>query len=373
MKKIFTLTFAVLASISANAQFNFMTGAARVEFPQKLEAVKAPQNNQFQKHSAKAIVKEEAGSFEGNFIHSDWVYDSEYDYLESYCDVTITKEEDGTYSIANFLGRGTIKATLNAETNQLEAEPNQVLYTSSNYGDIIVVPVAIDDDYNLVADPTSKLIFSIDGDRITIDNDGIIIVIKEGEYAGYYLDAYHLYNQIDRVNGTQTGTNSKGEEITFGIAWDGDPINNGYVNIYGFCDYSVVKIVTDAETGLAYMENDQDVLYYNSTYGMFSTVGLINEDGKYYLADSTAGTYDKELNAIKLDMFGFANSNYDLLGIYSNTVITGPAPEPIVGIDAVAIENKQQNAPVYDLMGRQIENTAKGQLYIKEGRKFILR
>lgn len=121
------------------------------------------------------------------------------------------------------------------------------------------------------------------------------------------------------------------------------------------------------------MENDQDVLYYNSTYGMFSNVGLINEDGKYYLADSTAGTYDKELNTIKLDMFGFANSNYDLLGIYSNTVITGPAPEPIVGIDAVAIENKQQNAPVYDLMGRQIENTAKGQLYIKEGRKFILR
>jgi len=37
------------------------------------------------------------------------------------------------------------------------------------------------------------------------------------------------------------------------------------------------------------------------------------------------------------------------------------------------IESLQQSQPVYDLMGRQTQTTRKGQLYIKDGRKYIIR
>ncbi len=374
MKKLFTLIVSVLAAFSANAQFNFMTEATHSVYPKEFESIKVPQNMKGNMLKAKAVTNDEPGSFEGTFVHSDWVYDDNYDYLESTCDIVFTKEEDGTYSIYNLFGlEGTIKATLNAETNQLEAEPNQVIYTHSTYGKIVLVPIYINDDYEIVGDFEAKIVFTVDGDRIMVDNDGLVLVLSEGEYAGYVLGTYHLMNQIDRVNGTLTGTNSKNEELTYNIAWDGDAVNNGYVNIYGFCNLSVVTITTDAETGLAYMENGQDVLYYDSNYGMFSTTGLTVENGQYYLADSTSGSYDVENNIIKLDTYGFANDNYTLINVMFNTVITGPSLDPIVGIDAVAFENKKQNAPVYDLMGRQTEATTKGMLYIKDGRKFIVR
>ena len=38
-----------------------------------------------------------------------------------------------------------------------------------------------------------------------------------------------------------------------------------------------------------------------------------------------------------------------------------------------AIENVQPSGAAFDLMGRVVEPTAKGQLYIREGRKFIVR
>ena len=121
------------------------------------------------------------------------------------------------------------------------------------------------------------------------------------------------------------------------------------------------------------MENGQDVLYYNQQYGMFSTVALTTENGKYYLADSTAGSFDVENNIINLELFGFGNSAGNLYDLLSNTVITGPSLDPVVGIDDVVIENKQDAAPIFDLMGRQAVVTRKDQLYIREGRKFIVR
>ena len=41
--------------------------------------------------------------------------------------------------------------------------------------------------------------------------------------------------------------------------------------------------------------------------------------------------------------------------------------------DVSAIENVQPSGAAFDLMGRVVEPTAKGQLYIREGRKFIVR
>lgn len=374
MKKIFTLAVCALAAMTATAQFNFMSDAMRQEFPTKAEAIKAPQGMTNRTHKLTVKAADEAAGFEGNFVHSVWVYDEDYDYIESSCGVTFTKEDDGTYTISNFLGRGgNIKATLDAESGQLVAEPGQLLYTHSSYGDIVIYSVFIDDDYNLQVDTESKLYFSIDGDRIMIDNDGIVMVLKEGQYAGYILGTYMLYVQFDRANGTMTYTNGNNEEKSYDIAWDGDAVNNGYVYIYGFANLSCVTIMTDAETGLAYMENGQDVLYYNQQYGMFSTVALATENGKYYLADSTAGSFDVENNIINLELFGFGNSAGNLFDLLSNTVITGPSLDPVVGIDDVAIENKQDAAPIFDLMGRQAVATRKGQLFIREGRKFIVR
>ena len=380
MKKIFTLAVAALAAMSANAQdYNtFVNNDARQEFPTKMEAIQAPKTLPNGLRKAKAVVKDETATYEGTYVHSVWVYDENYDYIESSCDVVFTKQDDGTYAIQNFVGRGTgdYKATLDAETGQLVAQPGQLLFTHQSYGDVSIYACYINDDYEIEVDLEREIRFSIDGDRIMIDNDGIVMVITSGQYTGYILNTYMLFNQFDRVNATMTCTNNKGENLSYNVAWDGDAANDGEVDIYGFRNYTCVTIVTDAETGLAYMPNGQDALYYDSQYGMFSTVGLVNENGTYYLADSTAGTFDVENNVIKLGLWGFGNTTGTLIGgVIDNTEITGPALIPVVGIDAVAVENKCEAvaAPAYDLMGRQTEATRRGQLYIREGRKFIVR
>jgi len=37
----------------------------------------------------------------------------------------------------------------------------------------------------------------------------------------------------------------------------------------------------------------------------------------------------------------------------------------------VNVEAQQEQAPIYDLSGRRVQNTTKGQLYITNGKKFI--
>jgi len=376
MKKIFTLSALALAALSAQAELTF------VDAPRQL-SIKSVENATLQKQApakftaaqpkrANAEAATGKDTFVGNWVMSEWVIDPSmnYDYISSDTDITITENEDGSFTIANVFGYGDISATYNEETGSLES-PAQCLFTHSTYGQIYLYPFSVDDEDNVVVETEGTISFSLDNEnRFYIDNDGIVMKLVEGTYAGYVYGDFYMYNQFDRVNGTMSHNDYYGDPHEYGIAWDG-AAEEGTVYIYGFAGMGCPTITVDAENGTVSMEDGQQMFYYNN-YGYFSTLSLIYEDGSYYMNEDgyTAGTYDAETNTIALNLFGLGTTSGTLYDLYQNATIVGPSLDPVVGIANIQQNNAEAT---YDLQGRIVEQLNNGQLYIKQGKKFVVK
>lgn len=378
MKKIFTLSALALAALSAQTEYTFVDAPRQMtinKYEQATFQKQAPTLfTQQQAKRAKAEDTAGVGTFVGDWVMSEWAIDvnMEYDYIASNAGVTIADNGDGTVTIANVLGYGEITATYNAETGSLEAAP-QLLWTHETYGDIWLYPFYVNEEDEVQIEEEGTISFSLDSEnRFFADNDGIVMILASGTYAGYVIGDFYMYNQFDRVNGTMTYNDYYGEEHQLGIAWDGSA-EEGEVYVYGFVDMGCPTITIDAENGTASMVDGQAMFYYPN-YGYFYTLGLIESEGKYYINEdgATLGTYNAETNTIQLNIFGLANETGTLYDLYSNATIVGADNTPIVSI-AYIEEKTQNNATIYDLQGRIANEFAKGQLYMQQGQKFIVK
>lgn len=377
MKKIFTLSALALAALSAQAEYTFVDAPRQMtinKYEQAAIQKQAPAMfTQQQAKRAKAEDTARIDAFVGDWVMSEWVIDvnSEYDYIASNVDIAITDNGDGTATISNVFGYGDITATYNAETGSLEA-PAQLLFTHASYGDINLMPFYVDDNDEVQIESEGTISFSLDSEnRFYIDNDGICMVLTSGVYAGYILGDFYMYNQFDRVNGTMSHIDYYGDLHEYGIAWDG-AAEEGTVYIYGFGMIGCPTINVDVEAGTATMEDGQAMFYYNG-YGYFNTIGLINQGGSYYLNEDgmTKGTYEAETNTIKLNLFGLGTESGTLYDLYDQATIVGPTTEPIVGI--ATVENKKNDTTTYDLQGRVANELVKGQLYMQQNQKFVVK
>lgn len=378
MKKIFTLSALALATVSAQAEFTFVDAPRQMNVKQAQHVTIQKQTPAHFSHQqakrAKAEATEGLEAFTGDWVMSEWVIDPnmEYDYIASNTGITITDNGDGTATIGNFLGQGDVIATYNAESGSLEIQP-QLLWSHSTYGDIWIYPFFVNDNDEVDFDENDVISLSLDSeDRFFIDNDGIAMLLVSGAYAGYVIGDFYMYNEFDRVNGTMSYSDYDGVEHELGIAWDGSA-EEGSVYVYGFVDMGCPTINIDAENGTVTMEDGQAMFYYPD-YGFFSTLALVEQGGKLYTTEEgmTFGTYEAETNTINLELFGLGSESGSLYDLYRNATIVGPSSEPVVGI--ATIEQKAQSqTTIYDLQGRIADQLAKGQLYMQQGQKFIVK
>lgn len=366
MKKFFTLAATALVAFSANAELNFMTQPSALTMPKKVAAVKAPA--QMKKAPAqKQDVDDAFEAFLGDFVHSQWALDADTytDWISSNTGMQITDNGDGTVTMSNFLGFGDIVATYDADDEALYAEAGQFLFQSS-YGSVGLFPIVIDDEGEAQYSEDELCFMLDDENRFELLNDGVMMLLTDGAYAGYMLNYFYLFNQFDRVNGTMSWLDYNEEEVTVGVAIEDKIEKSGYINVYGFSDLGCAMLGVEGDEVQLYNEQG---LFFHGNYGLFTNVGCTIEDGNIYLAegDYTAGTLAD--GVISLDPFCVAcgNTLYDL---YENATITLPKEDTPVAISSIKTENVKR---AFDLQGRVADKFEQGQVYMQEGRKFIVK
>lgn len=366
MKKFFTLAATAMVAMTASAELNFMTQPGAMTMPKKVSEVKVPtlmKKAPAQKQDVDATFE----AFLGEFVHSQWALDSDTytDWIASNTGMQITDNGDGTVTMSNFLGYGDIVATYDADDEALYAEAGQFLFESS-YGSVSVYPIVIDDEGDAQY-TEDELIFVLDDEnRFELLNDGVMLLLTDGAYAGYMINYFYLFNQFDRVNGTMSWLDYYGDEVSVGVAIEDKIEKSGYINVYGFSDLGCAMLGVEGDEVQLYNEQG---LFFHGNYGLFTNVGCTIEDGDVYLAEGeyTAGTLAD--GVISLDPFCVAcgNTLYDL---YENATITLPVEDIPVAISNVKTE--KQNV-AFDLQGRVANKLEQGQVYMQEGRKFIVK
>lgn len=148
-------------------------------------------------------------------------------------------------------------------------------------------------------------------------------------------------------------------EITDGII----PANEGVVLKNTDNNVTSVKFTANAKTTAASLENDLQGTTENIAFAELSdklVFGLSNNVVGFYAA---GGTAPLPANRAYLNQ-SLLNGSAAAVAMNFNPVATG--------ISNIRNNNKV-NAPIYDLTGRRVFNTTKGNLYIQNGSKFIAR
>lgn len=376
MKQLFTLVSAALIAFSANAEISTVRNNNNISAPIKVENIKVSKKApaRMAKKSNKTLKASEASAFDtflGEYVHSQWCLDpdSYNDWIGSSTGCQIKDNGDGTVTIENILGYGDIQATYDAENEVLLAAANQFLFESI-YGNIQLTPFIIndDDEVEFVAD---DIVFYIeDNNRLMIENDGVVMAIADGLYAGLFVNGLYMFNQFDRVNATMTFNDFYNDEYTIGVAIDGS-VENGYVDVYGFGDVSCITIEVDGET--ASVPEGQSIFFHNA-YGMYYLYPIVEVNGSFTNVKSGAveGTYDDQTQTFSLaSCCGFCSEANSIYDVYYNPVITINVDESIVAIEQV--KNSNHAATLYDLQGRMISKPVQGQPFIKDNSKMIVK
>lgn len=366
MKKFFTLAATAMVAMSASAELNFMTQPGALTMPKKVSEVKVPtlmKKAPAQKQDVDAAFE----AFLGDFVHSQWALDPDTytDWIASNTGMQITDNGDGTVTMSNFLGFGDIVATYDADDEVLYAEAGQFLFQSS-YGPVGLYPITINDDGEAEYSEDELLFMLDDENRFELLNDGVMMLLTDGAYAGYMLNYYYLFNQFDHVNGTMTWTNYDDEEVSVGVAVEDKIETSGYVNVYGFADLGCAMLGVEGDEVQLYNEQG---LFFHGNYGLFTNVGCTVESDGIYLVDGeySAGTLTN--GVISLDPFCVAcgNTLYDL---YNEAQITLPVEDVPVAISNIKTEKKNV---AFDLQGHVANSFEQGQVYMQDGRKFIVK
>lgn len=369
MKQIFTLAAAAMVAMSANAaEHTFVQNQVKapVDISKGIHVKAAPKLQKIQKHSKAEDTS--FNSFLGDFVHSQWCLDPDSydDWIGSVTGVQINDNGDGTVTIQNILGYGDIQATYDADEEALVAASGQFLFESV-YGNVCLSSFTIGADDEVEFTGEDLLFYLDDENRFEILNDGIAMVLSDGAYAGYMLNALYMFNQFDRVNATMTYQDFDKEDITIGVAIDGMP-EDGYINVYGFGDVSCVALAIDGD--YVTIPEGQSV-FFHSSYGMFYVYPILEQGGDFagIAEGEVSGTYDAEAQTISLgSLCAYEENTKAVYDVYYAPVISWMQQEDPVGIEQI---NAIRSTQIYDLQGRLINKLSQGQTYIKDGVKMI--
>ena len=372
MKHLFTLAIASLAIASAHAEHTFVQKALT---PIKCETVKlnAQQLDALTQKAPKAAKADDASfeAFLGDFVHSQWCLDPDSydDWIGSNCDLHVLDNGDGTVTIKNILGYGDIQAIYDADEEALIAPGNQFLFEST-YGNVGLCAFSLNSDDEVEFTDDDLLFYLDDENRFEILNDGIAMVLTDGDYAGYMLNSLYMFNQFDRVNATMTYFDFYDDEVSLGVAIDGKP-EEGVVNVYGFGDVSCVTI--EIQGDLASIPAGQSVFYYNG-YGMFyiysTALDFYGNFAGVNEGDAVGG-YDAAAQQICFrSVCAYAPESDGIYDVFNEATITWNQQDSPVAISTIKAEN---HASAYDLQGRTTSKLNAGQIYFKEGQKFLVK
>lgn len=371
MKQIFTLAAAALMAMSASAENTFVK--------ENLSLVKINDNFKVSVQNAPAMLKAKKAKAEasaldcflGDFVHSQWCLDpdSYEDWIGSSCDFHVLDNGDGTVTIKNLLGYGDIQAAYDADEEALIAPGNQFLFESV-YGNVGLCAFTINADDEVEFTDDDLLFYLDDENRFEILNDGIAMVLIDGDYAGSMLNSLYMFNQFDRVNATMTYLDFYDDEISLGVAIDGDP-EEGVVNVYGFGDVSCVTVVIEGDQ--ATIPAGQSVFYYDG-YGMFYIYPTaLDANGNFAgvgEGDAT-GVYDAAAQQLAFrSVCAFAPESNGIYDVFNAATITWNQQDSPVAISTI---NAEASSRAFDLQGRATSKLNAGQIYFKEGQKFIVK
>lgn len=364
MKQFFTLAVAAMTAMTVHAaQHTFVQTPVDLSQGINVPACR-PQLRKAPRH-AKA-EDSSLQSFLGDFVHSQWCLDPQTyeDWIGSNTGVRILDNGDGTVTVRNILGYGDVLATYDADEEALVIASGQHLF-ESRYGNVGLYAFTINDDDEAVASNEDILCYLDDENRFEILNDGIVMILTDGAYAGYTVNAMYMFNQFDRVNATMTYLDYDMDEISVGVAIDGTP-DEGYIDVYGFGDVSCVALEIEGQN--VSIPEGQSV-FYHSDYGMFY-VYPVNEDLQVIDGEVT-GTYDAESQSIALHDFTVKELQTNTLyNYFYSASITWLEQEDIVGIEQLA---SQRSTRAFDLQGRPVSVPAHGRILVSEGQKMMVK
>lgn len=363
MKQIFTLAAAALMAMSASAENTLAKetlSLVKINDSFKVSVQNSPSLLKAKKAKAEASTLD---CFLGDFVHSQWCLDPDSydDWIGSNCDVHILDNGDGTVTIKNILGWGDIQAAYDADEEALVAPGNQFLFESS-YGNVGLCAFTINADDEVEFTDDDLLFYLDDENRFEILNDGIAMVLTDGNYAGYMLNSLYMFNQFDRVNATMSWTDYYGDLCEYGVAIDGTA-EDGYVDVYGFGNVSCVAVVIDGEE--ASIPEGQSV-FFHSNYGMFyvypfdPATSLVSEG-------DVMGSYNDATKTIVLDpLIAFEPNTGTVYDTFENATIQWNGADTPTAISDLKAETSSR---AFDLQGRPVSTVEQG-LYIVNGKLY---
>ncbi len=299
--------------------------------------------------------------FIGQYIENDFVNAKvqENSYKQDVA-VDIVKNEDGTYTLKKFGGYGDATATYNEETGALDLTPGQSVYTHPTYGETVLTKMIIEDGKLKISTGGISLVMDED-DMLSVTEAGWILTIKEGEYAGYTLGNPKLNGCFRKVNGTMKAYEVQAKaDVSYPVAAFEDEEG---IHVAGFCGLTMVTVAEGK------MADGQDVLYYNDSYGMFRTRGVVVDGSDIKTTDNgTDVTMDAD-GALHFSSFALSNAKNQVYKLYLNTVIEVEAGT--LGISEVAVT--PHNDKIYNLQGMEVPNSSRPGIYIHHGHKYIVK
>ena len=147
-------------------------------------------------------------------------------------------------------------------------------------------------------------------------------------------------------------------------------------------DADLAKFCRGGEYGSSYFYWNYDDVVISSSYNSRG-VNRATRIGSLSTGESATGTYTLALPT-KATLRAAVDASIDKVyavafilnsdGTVAQAVKTlVPASDPSQGIEQVAVDESRSLAPSYDLQGRQLQVPRRGQLFIRDGRKMMLR
>ncbi|MGN0230339.1 MAG: hypothetical protein ACI4BH_11080 [Muribaculaceae bacterium] len=308
-------------------------------------------------------------SSSGSYV-KDWNSTSADTWGEwsSECDVIITINDDNTVTLSN-LGENAIDFT-----GTVDVEKN-----------IITLAPAADDYYIYCATPAE---FGTDGYGYgsadttapivaTIDENGGISLNYVATYQGYVCTIYQseVLAKLDwQVEGTMALYQYDSTSETYGETpvvtksailrkyAEGGALTRG-------CQYELVNtdlwpdyMQFNVDDGLVDLLNTyEDYFYWYYLNGSKNSTAL-------YAADYGEFSGDQESGWFGLEYYDYADWNNDdyTYGWFEFTWGTS-------GLNSIKTDKADANAPIFDIMGRSVNDTTVPGIYIQNGKKFIVR
>lgn len=294
-------------------------------------------------------------------------------------------------------GMADILGEYDPETGVLDCGA-QYCYEHPNYGAFAILGlVYAEDGY----DVTEDLSFTIDDDNyIYCNQDGYVILLQEGAYAGYTWDGFHEGVTLFPSNATQyviENSNATG-------GWAPVKYNVGVadyetqVNVYSFCGYGLVymdindDLTVSMPTGQPVADLLSEAQDPDGVYGTLNIVAVSLDRNagtirrNYNQADIKGKLVGNTITFVDVDdanLYFAIATNQDAeeaaygLGWYTDLEIVLNEGEYLAAGSAGITENtvtreeKIKNTKTYNMLGQQVNRDAAKGLLIRDGKKYI--